>query len=129
MIQFHVNHMVRAIVCPKQVSMRIYYVWLCVQGGYGYVSSVGMYCKFEGTYLGRVYTRLDLPTYLKSTYIHTDVSTRPPRDNERKLAHEPTLYFRAPSSEMEFKTRRKFLIEKGFGLAGAGVRSIGSDGG
>ena len=35
----------------------------------------------------------------------------------------------APSSEMEFETERKFLIEKVFGLAGAGVRSIGSDGG
>ena len=30
---------------------------------------------------------------------------------------------------MEFETGRKFLIEKGYGLAGAGVRSIGSDGG
>ena len=33
------------------------------------------------------------------------------------------------STEMEFESGRKFLIEKGFGLAGAGVRSIGSDGG
>ena len=31
--------------------------------------------------------------------------------------------------EMEFETGRKFLIEKGFGLAGAGGRSIGSEGG
>ena len=62
-IRLHVNHTVRtssflqAIVCPKKVSMRIYYVWLCVQGRYGYVTSVGMYCKFEGTYLSLEWSR------------------------------------------------------------------------
>ena len=69
MIQLHVNHMVCAIVCPKQVSMRIYYVWLCVQGGYGYVSSVGMYCKFQGTYLGQVFSRQRTKTSTRAYFV------------------------------------------------------------